>query len=165
MPDNKIGYTTTSAFIGLCIGATVWGVLSDIIGRRIAFNATLGIAGIFGLCIGAGPNWIGTAALFACMGLGVGGNLPVDGALFLEFLPGASGNMLTLLSIWWPLGQLYASVIAWAFIPNFSCDAAEAAAGLCTREKNMGWRYLMFTLGSTTTLMVRDQEKWMVQVD
>lgn len=45
-------------------------------------------------------------AMFACLGLGVGGNLPVDGALFLEFLPFASGNLLTMLSIWWPLGTL-----------------------------------------------------------
>lgn len=45
-------------------------------------------------------------ALYACLGLGVGGNLPVDGALFLEFLPFASGNLLTMLSVWWPLGQL-----------------------------------------------------------
>lgn len=44
--------------------------------------------------------------MFACLGLGVGGNLPVDGALFLEFLPFASGNLLTMLSIWWPVGTL-----------------------------------------------------------
>lgn len=47
-------------------------------------------------------------AMFACLGLGVGGNLPVDGALFLEFLPFASGNLLTMLSVWWPVGQLVA---------------------------------------------------------
>lgn len=34
----------------------------------------------------------------------------MDGALFLEFLPTASGGMLTLLSVWWPLGQLIASL-------------------------------------------------------
>lgn len=44
--------------------------------------------------------------LFSAMGVGVGGNLPVDGALFLEFLPFASGNLLTMLSVWWPVGQL-----------------------------------------------------------
>jgi hypothetical protein len=42
------------------------------------------------------------------LGLGVGGNLPVDGALFLEFLPFASGNLLTMLSVWWPIGNLIA---------------------------------------------------------
>lgn len=50
-------------------------------------------------------------ALFACLGLGVGGNLPVDGALFLEFLPFASGNLLTMLSVWWPVGQLIARLV------------------------------------------------------
>lgn len=37
-------------------------------------------------------------------------SLPVDGALFLEFLPFASGGLLTLLSVWWPIGQLIASL-------------------------------------------------------
>jgi MFS family permease len=81
-------------FIGLCIGASFWGIASDVIGRRLAFNFTLCIAGVFGLVAAAGPNWTGVCALYACIGLGVGGNLPVDGALFLEFLPFASGNLL-----------------------------------------------------------------------
>ncbi len=38
------------------------------------------------------------------------GSLPVDGALFLEFLPFASGGLLTLLSVWWPVGQLIGSL-------------------------------------------------------
>lgn len=150
VPDHKIGYTTTSLFIGLCIGATVWGVLSDIVGRRIAFNTTLFIAGVFGLVIGAAPNWIATAGLFASLGTGIGGNLPVDGALFLEFLPGANGGLLTLLSIWWPVGQLVGSLIAWGWIPENSCEVAEG----CLRERNMGWRYTMFTCGAVTFIMV-----------
>lgn len=31
-------------------------------------------------------------------------------ALFLEFLPQASQSLLTLLSVWWPLGQLIGSL-------------------------------------------------------
>lgn len=90
-----------------------------------------------------------TCGLFACLGLGVGGNLPVDGALFLEFLPFVSGNMLTMLSVWWPIGQLIGSLLAWAFIPNFSCTGYEG----CTKENNMGWRYLVLTLGAITFVM------------
>lgn len=154
VPSNKIGYTTTALYIGLCIGATVWGPSSDLIGRRIAFNISLGIVAVFGLAVGGAPSWIGAAAMFACIGTGLGGNIPVDGALFLEFIPGASGNLLTLLSAWWPLGQLYTSVIAWAFIPDNSCTAAVASSGLCRKENNMGWRYTMLTLGSTTMVLV-----------
>ena len=122
--------------------------MSDIIGRRLAFNTTLFLAGAFGLASGGGPDWIGTSALYACLGLGVGGNLPVDGALFLEFLPKVSGNMLTMLSVWWPIGQLISSLLAWAFIPTFSCDPKN-----CTKETNMGWRYLLLTLGAITFAM------------
>lgn len=64
----------------------------------------------------------------------------VDGALFLEFLPDADGRMLTLLSAWWPVGQLLASLIAWAFMgTNYSI--------------NQGWRYFVYTLGAITFVM------------
>ncbi|KAL4873248.1 hypothetical protein BDV12DRAFT_160677 [Aspergillus spectabilis] len=147
--ENKVRFTTCALFIGLCLGASFWGIASDIIGRRPAFNFTLMIAGVFGLASGGGPNWIGTCALYACLGLGVGGNLPVDGALFLEFLPTASGRLLTMLSVWWPVGNLVSSLLAWAFIPNFTCPSE----GPCTKEQNMGWRYLVLTLGAITFVM------------
>jgi MFS family permease len=111
--SNQIRYTTLALFLGLCIGASFWGIMSDVVGRRLAFNCTLFFAGVFGIAAGAAPNWIGACALYACVGLGVGGNLPVDGALLLEFLPTANGSLLTLLSGWWPIGQLIASLGKW----------------------------------------------------
>ncbi|KAK2797555.1 hypothetical protein FQN50_009150 [Emmonsiellopsis sp. PD_5] len=147
--ESYVRFTTCALFVGLCVGAVVWGTASDMIGRRLAFNMTLLITGIFGLAVGGGPNWIGVCSMFSCLGLGVGGNLPVDGALFLEFLPFASGNLLTMLSVWWPVGQLLGSLIAWGFIPNYSCSADE----VCLKENNMGWRYLVITLGALTMVM------------
>ncbi|KAL8989539.1 MAG: hypothetical protein Q9177_001596 [Variospora cf. flavescens] len=128
--ETNVRYTTCATFIGLCLGASFWGVASDVIGRRLAFNATLFLAGVFGLAVGGGNTWVGTCALFACVGVGVGGNLPVDGALFLEFLPFASSGLLTALSVWWPVGQLISSM-----------------------ADNMGWRYLNLTLGAFTFVM------------
>ncbi|CAJ2511866.1 Uu.00g074910.m01.CDS01 [Anthostomella pinea] len=161
--SDNVRYTTLALFTGLCIGASFWGTASDVVGRRLAFNCTLFLAGVFGLASGGGPNWIGTCALYACVGLGVGGNLPVDGALFLEFLPFASGNLLTLLSVFWPVGQLISSLIAWAFIPNFSCPSSGAGSmscnltggqkPCCSREDNMGWRYFILTIGAFTFVM------------
>jgi MFS family permease len=147
--ETEVRYTTLALFLGLCIGASFWGIASDIVGRRLAFNFTLMFAGVFGIAAGFAPNWIGTCALYACIGLGVGGNLPVDGALFLEFLPGANGNLLTLLSIFWPIGQLISSLLAWALIPNFSC----ASDVPCTRADNWGWRYFIITLGAISFAM------------
>ncbi|TVY91080.1 putative MFS-type transporter [Lachnellula willkommii] len=138
--STHVRYTTCSLFIGLCIGASFWGIGSDIMGRRLAFNMTLFIAGTFGIAAGAAQSWIGACGLFAALGAGVGGNLPVDGALFLEFLPNASGGLLTLLSVWWPVGQLVASLIAWAFLGGkFSND--------------LGWRYFVYAMGAITFCM------------
>ncbi|KAI9746961.1 MAG: hypothetical protein M1835_002284 [Candelina submexicana] len=158
--ETRVRFTTCATFLGLCIGASIWGIASDVIGRRLAFNATLFLAGVFGLAVGGAPNWIGTAGLFAALGTGVGGNLPVDGALFLEFLPFASGGLLTMLSVWWPVGQLIASLIAWGFIPNYSCSAdlkscnvSPRGAPCCNKASNMGWRYFVITLGALTFCM------------
>lgn len=138
--ETNVRYTTCSLFIGLCIGASFWGIGSDIMGRRLAFNCTLMIAGVFGIAAGAAPCWIGACGLFAALGVGVGGNLPVDGALFLEFLPNASGQLLTLLSVWWPVGQLVASLIAWGFLGS-------------SYPVNVGWRYFVYTMGALTFVM------------
>ncbi|KAI9835461.1 MAG: hypothetical protein M1819_002379 [Sarea resinae] len=158
--STKVRYTTCALFVGLCLGASIWGVLSDVIGRRLAFNCTLFLAGVFGLAAGGGPNWVGTCGLFSALGVGVGGNLPVDGALFLEFLPFESGGLLTMLSVWWPVGQLIASLIAWGFIPNYSCatdlkscNVTAPGEACCHKSDNMGWRYFVITLGALTFAM------------
>ncbi|EAW11404.1 putative sugar transporter [Aspergillus clavatus NRRL 1] len=157
---THVRFTTCALFLGLCLGASFWGVASDIIGRRPAFNITLFLCGAFGLAAAGGPTWVGVCGLFACMGLGVGGNLPVDGALFLEFLPFASGNLLTMLSVWWPIGQLIASLLAWAFIPTYTCaddlpSCLKVGDGVecCSKSNNMGWRYLVLTMGALTIVM------------
>ncbi|THC96438.1 hypothetical protein EYZ11_004087 [Aspergillus tanneri] len=158
--SDHVRFTTCALFLGLCLGASFWGIASDVIGRRPAFNLTLFITGVFGLAAGGGPTWIGVCALFSCLGLGVGGNLPVDGALFLEFLPFASGNLLTMLSVWWPVGNLIASLLAWAFIPNYTCQSGLPSChkvgdgvACCSKRDNMGWRYLVLTLGALTFVM------------
>ncbi|CAL1697604.1 unnamed protein product [Somion occarium] len=138
--------------IGLFVGAVFWGLGCDIWGRRWSFNITLLIAGAFGLAAGGAQNFVALASLLAVMGIGVGGNMPVDSAVFLDFVPGTHQYLLTILSIWWSLGQLFVNLIAWPLIANFSCPQT-AAPGTCTRSENMGWRYLLFTLGGVTLFL------------
>ncbi|KAH8893182.1 MFS general substrate transporter [Thozetella sp. PMI_491] len=137
--EKAVRYTTSSLFVGLCFGSFLWGIGSDIMGRRVAFNMTLLITGVFGIGVSYAPNWPGVCIMFALLGFGVGGNLPVDGALFLEFLPDASSSLLTLLSVWWPIGQLASSLFAWFFIANWPAD--------------QGWRHFIFTIGVITFSM------------
>ncbi|KZO98889.1 MFS general substrate transporter [Calocera viscosa TUFC12733] len=135
--------------IGLLVGAFCFGLGSDIFGRRWAFNLTLLITGTFGLISGSSPNFTAIAVFAALWSIGVGGNLPVDSAVFLEFIPGRSQYLLTILSIYWAFGQLLATLIAWALLTNFSCSDA---IGACPRSENMGWRYFMFTMGGITLI-------------
>jgi MFS family permease len=138
--------------IGLLVGAAFWGIGSDIWGRRylsndlwgssiwnlctflvayrLSFNVTFFITGVFALSAGASPNSITLCSLAAVWSIGVGGNLPVDSAIFLgmsavikgqrgcplmdttpEFIPASHQYLLTVLSIWWAVGQLLGSLV------------------------------------------------------
>lgn len=148
---------TFALYCGLIIGAATWGILADVIGRRPSFNITLFLAGVFGIAGGAAPNFVGLGGMLAALGFGLGGNLPVDGMMFLEFVPEQYQYLLTLLSVYWSLGQLLASLVAWAFITNFSCDGDQSNTPIlgtpytpCNVADNMGWRYTFYTLGALT---------------
>ncbi|KAG6917195.1 hypothetical protein DXG01_003538 [Tephrocybe rancida] len=131
--------------IGLLVGAVFWGVGSDVWGRKISFNITLLITAIFAIAAGGSPNSIALCSFAAVWSIGVGGNLPVDSAIFLEFVPASHQYLLTVLSIWWAFGQLLGSLIAWPLIGNFSCVTTPPAT--CSRSTNQGWRYFLFTMG------------------
>ncbi|KAL0952893.1 hypothetical protein HGRIS_007112 [Hohenbuehelia grisea] len=143
-------FLSLAANIGLLVGAIVWGIGCDIWGRKWSFNLTLLIAGVFGLVAGGSPDFITLASLIAVVGVGVGGNMPVDSAVFLDLVPGSHQYLLTVMSVWWSLGQLVVSLIAWPLIANFSC---KSGASPCNRADNMGWRYLLFTLGGLTLFL------------
>ncbi|KAI0918683.1 hypothetical protein AcV5_002606 [Taiwanofungus camphoratus] len=135
--------------IGLLVGAVFWGTASDAWGRRWCFNLTLFITGVFGVAAGGSPTYIALCSLVTMWSVGVGGNLPVDSAVFLEFVPASHQYLLTVLSVWWAIGQLIASLVAWPLIANYSC----ASAGDCPRSSNEGWRYFLYTMGGFMLLL------------
>ena len=140
---------TLAQNIGLLFGAMFWGFGCDIFGRRWAFNMTLGVTAVFGMIAASSPTFAAIGVFAALWSFGVGGNLPVDSAIFLEFLPGSHQYLLTILSIDWALAQVIATLIAWPLLGNLTCqEGAE-----CTRGGNMGWRYFVITMGGLTLFM------------
>ncbi|KAL2758185.1 hypothetical protein ACRALDRAFT_1061403 [Sodiomyces alcalophilus JCM 7366] len=137
--EKTVRYTASALFGGLCLGSFVWGIGSDMLGRRLAFNCTLLITSVFGIMSAWSPSWAAVCILNAALGFGIGGSLPVDGAVFLEFLPDDSSSLLTLLSVWWPVGQLVSSLLAWYYIASWPPE--------------QGWRIFVFVLGLVTLLM------------
>ncbi|CAF3473956.1 hypothetical protein SNK05_010455 [Fusarium graminearum] len=161
--DNESGNISTSFNAGLTAGAFVWGFLADIIGRRWAFNLTCLFSSIFGICLGASNNYNTFLVLTAFVGFGVGGNIPIDTTITLEFIPQNKRFLLACLSVFQPIGVVICSAIAFGFIPvyacspNFSepdalisCNNASGGERCCSRGDNMGWRYLLFTIGGIT---------------
>ncbi|BGP28095.1 MFS transporter, sugar transporter [Rhodotorula toruloides] len=155
VPNNRIGDLSTAFSAGMTVGALFWGLAVDIIGRRWAFNMTCLISSVFGLLF-ASPNNFGALCFFASMiGLGVGGNIPIDATITLEFLPTNRRFLLCALSTFQPLGVVVASLVSWGLVPRYSCDTSYKACSFperpcCTKSSNMGWRYTIFVLGCIT---------------
>ncbi|CAI7663566.1 unnamed protein product [Penicillium pancosmium] len=128
---SKPPLLTLAQNIGLLVGAVFWGF------------------GFFGLVAAGSPNF-GAASTFAALwSLGVGGNLPVDSAIFLEFLPGSHQYLLTVLSVDWAFAQLLANLVAWPLIGKMTCAEADG----CTKGDNMGWRYFLIAMGGLAMVM------------
>jgi len=125
-------------------------------GRWWAFNGTCFIASIFGLALGASNDYNTLLVLTAFCGFGVGGNIPIDTTICLEFIPQNRRFLLCLLSLFQPLGVVVASLIAYGLIPKYSCVTAtfcgDVAVGApcCDKASNYGWRYFLYTLGAIT---------------
>lgn len=136
--------------IGLLAGAIFWGFGCDIFGRKWGFNLTLGLTAVWSLVAAGSPTFAALGVFVALWSFGVGGNLPVDSALFLEFLPHTHQYLLTTLSVDWAIAQIVTNLIAWPLLGNYSCDAEQTA---CTKAENMGWRYFLIAMGGLTLFM------------
>lgn len=96
--------------------------------------------------------------------IGLGGNIPIDATIALEYLPQNRRNFVTLLSLWQPIGVVVASAIAYgtAAKPAWRCNVdlpscsaladgePRNSSTCCTVGSNMGWRYLVIILGCMT---------------
>ena len=125
--------------------------------RYYAFNLTVLISAIFGICLGAPDSYDGVVIIAAFLGLGIGGNIPIDTTICLELLPQNKRWLLPTLSLFQPFGVIVCSALAYALIPAHSCAENLSACSLvaageacCTKSSNYGWRYLVFTLGGIT---------------
>ena len=56
------------------------------------------------------------------------------------------------MALWWAVGYTITGLLAWAFMSNYSC-APDATVAQCTRQSNMGWRYLHFTCGALVLVL------------
>jgi len=154
IPDSTIGLMSSSIFIGMAVGAFFWGIFSDYQGRKLAFNLTLILSAVFGVAVCLAPQFWFLCVSIAFVGFFVGGNMPVDGALFLEFIPKTKQYLLTALSVFFSFGAVLAAILAWAILPSTSCSPSSVTAHTCNPSvENNGWRYVIGALAGINALM------------
>lgn len=107
-------------FLGMFLGAWIWGYVADFWGRKHAFTATCALTFGFGTGSALTQGPVGLAVCRFGVGLGLGGNLAVDFSMFLEYLPSEyRGKATVWLTGWSAIGNIWASGLAWAVIPNY----------------------------------------------
>ena len=74
-------------FVGMFLGAWLWGIVADRCGRKHAFTATCCLTFTFGSGSALANSATALAMCRFAVGLGLGGNLAVDFSMFLEYLP------------------------------------------------------------------------------
>lgn len=120
LTQPQAGLIGTAVFVGMLAGAWFWGTISDYIGRRLGFQLTVLVDSVFGLLSALSPSYVWLLVLRGLTGFGVGGTMPVDYAIFSEFLPRRNrGRYLVLLESFWALGTIVAAGLAWIIVPRF----------------------------------------------
>lgn len=104
----------TVFFLGMLIGAGLFGRLADRFGRRRVLLVTVACDALFGLLSVFAPNLFILFALRFLTGIAVGGTLPVDYAMMAEFLPARNrGRWLVILEGFWAVGTVAVALAAW----------------------------------------------------
>ncbi|CAG8443712.1 9188_t:CDS:10 [Diversispora eburnea] len=151
--NSILGLLPSAIILGMMFGAIFWGVFSDTFGRKQAFNWTLILTAFFGLISSLSQNFWQLCLVMFLLGTGVGGNLPVDGAIFLEFVPKNQQYLLTFMSIFWSFGAIITLIIAYFILPSNSCpETSNPPCDVYTH--NNGWRYLLAICGFLTLFML-----------
>jgi hypothetical protein len=81
----------------------------------------------------------------------------MDATIALEFLPQNRRALVSLLSLWQPVGVVVASAVAYGTAAKYrcnvklpACSAVSTGEACCTLSSNMGWRYEVIVIGAMT---------------
>src|SRR5262252_10726580 len=120
----EAGLLATVGLVGAFLGALFWGTVSDYIGRRTSFQATVGIFALFTALVAASWNVASLAAFRFLSNFGLGGEVPVTSTLASEFSPGRiRGSMTGNIMAAFPVGLIVAAVLSLSIIPTLGWRA------------------------------------------
>ncbi|TWT02272.1 MFS transporter [Planomicrobium sp. CPCC 101079] len=125
LTTQQMGWIGSVNSIGMAVGAFVFGIYADRVGRKKIFILTLLL---FSIASGLSAFTTTLAAFMILrffIGMGLGGELPVASTLVSESVPAAErGRVVVLLESFWAGGWLIAAVISYFVIPSFGWRVA-----------------------------------------
>ncbi|WP_042464284.1 MFS transporter [Neobacillus dielmonensis] len=125
LTPGQMGLIGSINSIGMAVGAFIFGIMADKVGRKQVFIITLLL---FSLASGASA-FTTTFTIFLILrflvGMGLGGELPVASTLVSESVPAEKrGRTVVLLESFWAGGWLVAALISYFVIPNYGWQIA-----------------------------------------
>ncbi|MBT2736101.1 MFS transporter [Bacillus sp. ISL-7] len=125
LTPGQMGWIGSVNSIGMAVGALIFGLMADKVGRKNVFIITLLL-----FSVGSGLSAMATTltaflVLRFFIGAGLGGELPVASTLVSESVPAEKrGRIVVLLESFWAGGWLVAAVISYFIIPKFGWQLA-----------------------------------------
>ncbi|QMT17902.1 MFS transporter [Planococcus maritimus] len=120
LTSQQMGWIGSVNSIGMAVGAFVFGIYADRVGRKKIFIITLLL---FSLASGISAFTTTLAAFLILrffVGMGLGGELPVASTLVSESVPAKDrGRVVVLLESFWAAGWLVAAIISYFIIPEY----------------------------------------------
>lgn len=127
----QIGFLASMTFLGQLAGNLVFGTISDLYGRRIAFQSTMILWGLASFAA-AGAWSVGSLMLFRFLiGAGVGGEAPVAQAVLSEIVPaGVRAKYIAFMEGFWAVGFVISGTISYFLLPIAGWRLVFAVVGL-----------------------------------
>lgn len=120
----QAGLLATVGLFGAFLGALFWGTLSDYIGRRTAFQSTVGLFAVFTGLVAMSWNVASLGIFRFLSNFGLGGEVPVTLTLSSEFSPGRiRGGMAGNIMAAFPVGLVIAAALSLLIIPHWGWRA------------------------------------------
>ncbi|XP_062873746.1 synaptic vesicle glycoprotein 2Ca isoform X2 [Trichomycterus rosablanca] len=129
LPDSSSGWLGSIVYLGMMLGALFWGGMADKLGRRQCLLICMSINGFFAFL----SSFVQGYGIFlfcrVIAGFGIGGTVPIVFSYFAEVLAREKrGEHLSWLCMFWMIGEIYASAMAWAIIPHYGWSFSMGSA-------------------------------------
>ncbi|XP_061461844.1 synaptic vesicle glycoprotein 2A isoform X2 [Rhineura floridana] len=156
LSDSNKGMLGLIVYLGMMVGAFLWGGLADRLGRKQCLLMSLSVNSVFAF-FSSFVQGYGTFLFCRLLsGMGIGGSIPIVFSYYSEFLAQEKrGEHLSWLCMFWMIGGIYASAMAWAIIPHYGWSFQMGSA-----YQFHSWRVFVlvcafpsvFAIGALTTM-------------